>query len=264
MIPTSEPLQKLLLHIAGHEQLKPKEGRRRLTEAVELNKQAQEIISTYGNKEFRAAVGFVDMRGFSILAQGKSPTEVLAFAKPFVDVVIDIAKKRQWFVDKTIGDEVMVICPLFEEDVRLADVGLAYRDDLLIEAVNFVSDILVAFKDRCIQNRLSAGFALGSLVLGRVGTPDYSEWTCYGNVVNTGKRLQSIPRPESFDDVHWLVMGSSKHECPNIESTLDIWLRIWPATGCLQLLSPQKKIESLKGVGETVFVATGVDLKDGY
>ena len=191
MIPTSEPLEKWLLHIMGQQELKPKEGMRRLTEAVELNREAPKILSTFGNKEFSGVTGFVDMRGFSTKAQGKSPAKVLAIAKPFVDIVIATAKKRQWIVDKTIGDEVMVICPLFSEDVHLSDVGLAYRDDPLIEAVSFVSDILLAFKDNGLEDRLSAGFALGRLIMDRVGTPDYGEWTCYGNVVNTAKR----PRP---------------------------------------------------------------------
>lgn len=263
MIPTSQQMEKWLLHIAGQQKLEPEEGRRRLEEAVELNNEARQILSTFGRKEFMGVVGFVDMQGFSTQAQGKSPAEVLSIAKPFVDVVIGVAKQRQWFIDKTIGDEVMVICPMFNEDTQLANVGLAYRDDPLIEAVNLVADILVVFKNRCIQNRLSAGFAVGQLILEKVGTPDYGEWTCYGNVVNTAKRLQGVSRLSSPGNSHWLVIGSNREDYPNMGGCLDVWLRIWPATGCLQLLSPQKRTESLKGVGEATFVATNVTLKDG-
>ncbi len=264
MIPASSPVEKWLLHVAGEQELKPKEGMRRLTEAVELNADAPQILSTFGSKEFRALVGFADMQGFSSQAQGRSPREVLAIAKPFVDVVIDVAKKRQWLVDKTIGDQVMAVCPLYGDDTNLADIGLLYRDDLVSEAVNFISDVLVGFRTHHMEDRLSAGFAEGRLVLDKVGTPDYSEWTCYGNVVNTAKRLQNIHRPGDCGKTHWLVIGASKDECPDMDKRLDIWLRIWRAAGCLRLLSPEPKVESLKGVGDTAFVATGVTLKDGY
>jgi class 3 adenylate cyclase len=207
MIPTSSPVEKWLLHVVGDQELRPKEGMRRLTEAVELNTEAPQILSTFGRKEFEGMVGFVDMQGFSSHAQGKSPREVLAIAQPFVDAVVDVAKKRQWLVDKTIGDEVMVVCPLYGDDAHLAEVDLLARDDPIIEAANLVSDILVRFRTDHIADHISAGFACGRLLLARVGTSEYGEWTCYGNAVNTAKRLQGVPRPGDANGTHWLLIG---------------------------------------------------------
>jgi hypothetical protein len=79
MIPTSDPLKKWLLHVMGQQELKPKKGRRRLTEAVGLNREAQKIIPTFGCKEFRAIVGFIDMQGFSKKAQGIAVWDRIVF-----------------------------------------------------------------------------------------------------------------------------------------------------------------------------------------
>jgi len=262
MIPTSEPLSMWLNHIGGETQLEPKAGRRVLTEAVELNKEAKEIISTFGCREFWAVVGFIDMKGFSTQARGKPPKEVLAIAKPFVDAVVCVATRRQWFIDKTIGDEVMVICPFFGQDVQLADKGLKHRDPDIAEISSFVSELIKELENNTSSKKFSAGFAMGNIILDRIGTDRYSEWTCYGNVVNTAKRLQAH-HPKDFANTNWLAVGSNRHDYPSIEGNLDAWLNIWQATGCLQLLSPQKEMEFLNGVGETVFVKTGVSLKPG-
>ena len=55
------------------------------------------------------------MVGFSALTCGKAPAEVEATVKPFISSVIEACTRHHFFVEKTIGDEVMVVAPLFPE-----------------------------------------------------------------------------------------------------------------------------------------------------
>lgn len=192
MIATSEAVSKWISHVWGAVQLAPKPGMRRLEEAVDLNRTANEIISTFGNKDFRALVGFLDMRGFSARAKGRRPIEVRDIAAPFVGAVVNAATAHHCFIDKTIGDEVMIVMPSFGWDVALADVGLEVRDPFLLELSELVTDVLIRLSSDMPAVQLSAGFALGPVTLHRVGSAHFAEWTVYGNVVNAAKRLQGV------------------------------------------------------------------------
>jgi len=188
--PSSQPLEQWLDHITGKKQLIPKPGFRRLTEAVDLNRDAERIISTFGDKEFGSLIGFIDMRGFSNAVKGKSPTETAAFVEVFVEVIIKSAKANEWFIDKTIGDEVMIVCPFYGDDAVFADIGLQNRENTIFEISKLVSDILINLRERAHRGFFTCGFSLGRASLKNVGTPEFSEWTCYGNAVNIAKRVQ--------------------------------------------------------------------------
>jgi class 3 adenylate cyclase len=263
MIPTTRSLGQWLRHING-DQAVPVSGRKRLTEAVELNRDGQEIVDTFGNKEFVAAVGFVDMRGFTRRSFGLSPSRVREIASPFVNAVITSAAKRHWIVDKTIGDEVMLILPDFGEDIRLALPELDSGNDLFIEVISLVADLLETFKNARIEEHLSAGFSIGRLVLDRVGTSEYAEWTCYGNVVNIAKRLQCERIPEDKGDSHLLILGANEGEVPDINETLRTWSTIWQSAERLAFVSLELLKKELKGVGEVAFLASIVELKEKY
>ena len=263
MIPTTQSLEQWLRHING-DQAVPPSGRKRLTEAVELNRAGEKIVNTFGNREFAAAVGFVDMRGFTSKSFGLPPSQVRDVASPFVNAVITSAANRHWFVDKTIGDEVMLIRPDFGEDIRLALPDLAVGNDIFVEVISLVADILGTLKSAGVEEHLSAGFGLGRLILDRIGTSEYAEWTCYGNVVNTAKRLQSVAIPENTGDSHLLVLGASESEVPSINDKLRVWSTICQQVERLAFGSPEPQKKELKGVGVIAFVASTIELKEQY
>lgn len=142
MIPTSDALSAWLRHISGQERLTQNlirsDGfvgsglhRALVEERAEFEKSelariiegaakcVEAVASTFGVKQFPALVGFIDMRGFSDLACGKSPVEIHQIVTPFIQAVTRCAKRFLGFVDKTIGDEVMVVFPWFQ--VNLAE-----------------------------------------------------------------------------------------------------------------------------------------------
>src|SRR5947199_5264477 len=111
MVASTAKLQAWLRHKAGLQRILNTSGIQDLNEAVELNKDGQEIISSFGKRDFVAMVGFIDMRGFSTAARGKTPTQVREIVAPFISVVVEVATRHDCFIDKSIGDEVMVVMP---------------------------------------------------------------------------------------------------------------------------------------------------------
>lgn len=249
-----------LKHIAGESRLPYELGIQSINEAVELNKNGEQIVSSFGNQTFEAVVGFVDMRGFSEAATGKSPQQVKEIADPFVSAVIAAACNEDCFIDKTIGDEVMFIMPRFGRDAELSDLRLATRNLLLVDATALLHRIMRETEKFSSPYQLSAGMAFGSVLLTRVGIEAYSEWTVYGNTVNAAKRLQSRAGQSAQSDAHLLAVGAISSEQPTFREELHCWLKqIVPAGGGPLLFdNTDILVEPMKGVGEVVFVSSVV------
>ena len=264
MLEASPGVEAWMRHIAGVEKLNVPEGLVWATEAVELNKERQHVLSTFGDKVFPALVGFVDMRGFSRRSQGKSPAEVQGIAGPFITAVVDTAKRHQCIIDKTIGDEVMIIMPLFGADAVGSDAGLESRNGLVMRLSSLVADLALAANALRPSAHFSSGFAMGRLVLGQVGSDGYSEWTCYGTAVNVAKRIQAEKPAGAPDTSNLLAVGAIDADEPEWAGELEAWKNLHDQLGPLRLLSPTIQTKELKGVGQTTFLASEVAPHDWY
>lgn len=263
MIPLSHKLEQWCRHKLGTERILNTQGIQDLNEAVELNKASQQILSSFGNKEFKAMVGFIDMRGFSKAATGKSPAEVREIAAPFIAAVVDAATRHECFIDKTIGDEVMVVMPWFDRDTILSDVRMPTRQIPEIDLSCLFSDLIENLQKRTPTTKFSAGFAFGTLVLDQVGGGSYSEWTVYGNTVNAAKRLQSRQPADSWADENVIAIGAIAADNPDYEKGLRTWVQaIEPAGGGpLKLISPVVGQEDFKGVGPVAFIHSAIEAR---
>lgn len=254
MIPPSTNSEKWCRHKSGAEKILNTQGIREMNEAVELNKAGQEILSSFGNREFRAMVGFIDMRGFSTAANGKSPAQVRDIVAPFIAAVVKVASRHECFIDKTIGDEVMVVMPWFDRDTILSDIRMPNRSVPEMDLSSLCSDLIKELRITVPAAKFSAGFAFGNLILDRVGSDEYGEWTVYGNCVNAAKRLQARPPREDWIDQNIVAIGALESEQPGYKKGLETWIQIEPAAGPLRLLSPTVGTEEFKGVGLVSFI----------
>lgn len=259
MIPLSLKLEKWCRHKSGTERILNTQGIRDLNEAVELNKAGQEILSSFGKREFPAMVGFIDMRGFSKAANGKSPAQVRDIAAPFIAAVVNVAARHECFVDKTIGDEVMLVMPWFDHDTVLSDVRMPGRQIPGMDLSSMLFDLIKELSQRLPDTRFSAGFTFGKLVLDRVGSEEYGEWTVYGNSVNAAKRLQSRPACDHWTGHNVIAVGALESEKPEYKKELQTWIQLEPVGGPLRLLSPIVGTDEFKGVGLVTFIHAAVE-----
>lgn len=264
MLEMTPAVEAWMQHVAGIKKLNVPEGLVHLGEAVELNNEPQRVLSTFGDREFTALVGFVDMRGFSSLSRGKRPADVRTVAAPFISAVVGIATKHQCIIDKTIGDEVMLVMPHFGADAVSSDAGIHERGSLLLALSSLLADLSLAVAALVPPLRFSAGFAMGQLMLARVGGHGYGEWTFYGNAVNAAKRIQA-ERPEAAPEGSDLVaVGALDVEEPSWAGELRAWMNLNGQVGPVQLVNPSIRTKDLKGVGPTTFLISEVATHDWY
>lgn len=256
MILTSPELESLLHHYAGHEQLKSAFDRANwwppgvMFAASPERQLFWSLGESFGNKEFDAGICFIDMVGFTERAKGKTPKEVSAIVSPFLRTVITTATENKCFVDKTIGDEVMVIMPVFPQ-------VHSPLNDMCWFLYHTVRRMEITAPD--IQFR--AGIAFGKVFLEDIKTDSYQEWSVFGNCVNGAKRLQSIAPPNRGEgkpgSPYRAIIGALDSEIPNFLQTFKTWFQPDPRgmrySPPLDFLNLRTDCEELKGVGRMCF-----------
>lgn len=247
---TSLELENLLAHLSGQRPLTSVIERQIFGAGGGAGKREPlpaDFLDSFGKKEFFAGVCFIDMRGFSDLARDKSPSEVRALVAPFIGSVVRAATFLKCFVDKTIGDEVMLVMPI---------TGVVQHHSPLEYSGRLLAQILWELHRDAPQTAFSAGMAFGTLLLDEIRTESYSEWTVYGNCVNGAKRLQSLPDSafgDSANSLYRAAIGAVEFEMPHFEEELKSWLKLRLPPP--ELHGARVDVQALKGVGRMSYMA---------
>lgn len=137
----------------------------------------------------RAAILFVDIRGFTSMAEAMSPKEVVAFLNDYRRRVSAAILQHHGTVDKFIGDGVMAVfgipAPTQWDAANAVRCGLA-----IIGAIERWND------DRRQRGlpaiRVGAGAHYGDVIVGAIGDNTRLEYTVIGDAVNVAQRLERI------------------------------------------------------------------------
>lgn len=158
---------------------------------------------TLGGEARRATVMFCDLRGFTSLAEHASPHEVVGTLNEFFTVMTTWVRECGGFVDKFIGDALLVVFGLFDESAK-GDGDARGAAAALRCALGARERIEELNRQRCAdgKSRLSFGIALhsGEVLAGTIGALDRHEYTVIGDTVNIAARLQQEGK-ERGDDI---------------------------------------------------------------
>lgn len=139
---------------------------------------------------------FCDLRGFTALSEQLPPTAVVALLNQFFAAMAGWARAEGGFVDKFMGDAMLVVFGLFDPQddtareraaaaaLRCA-LGLPARLAALNAARAASGEPPLAF---------SIGVASGDVVAGTIGAEDRLEYTVIGDAVNVAARLQEVAK----------------------------------------------------------------------
>jgi adenylate cyclase len=144
--------------------------------------------SPEGGAEMEGGVLFADVRGFTTLAETRSPADVAALLNRFYKATTDALIHHDGVIDKLVGDEVMglFLPPLVSGDAREQMVRAAEK---LLKALGFGSG-----EEPLLP--VGVGLEFGRLFVGNVGGGgDVRDFTALGDAVNTASRLQSAAGP---------------------------------------------------------------------
>lgn len=164
------------------------------------NRLAREDISLTANEQRHVAVLFVDMIGFTEIAEQSTPANTMVMLRGFHRRVVQAVFRHGGTVDNYAGDSVMATFGALGEDS-----GAARR------ALQTACEILDTV-DRWNAKRAARGAAplsvgigvhYGPVVVGNVGDDQHLQFTAIGDTVNVASRMERLTR-----DHHTPILAS--------------------------------------------------------
>lgn len=153
-------------------------------------------------------VMFIDIVGFTALAENSDPADVVSELNEFFDIVIPTIERYGGHANKLLGDGLMAVFgvpqPLPDHAVRAVDAACAIAADLQSH----------------YDGRITAGIGLnsGPVVVGSMGGGSKLDYTIIGDVVNVAARVESKTR-ETGDAI--LMTEATKRQITCEHSTLE-------------------------------------------
>jgi class 3 adenylate cyclase len=140
------------------------------------------------NEHIDATVMFVDICGFTSIAETQPVKDVVEMLNRYFDVIVKEIIEQGGHVDKFMGDAVMAV---FRGDNHLnRSVQTALGIRRTIDALGVSDEINY-------RPKVSIGLNTGDLISGNIGSASLKrlDYTVIGDVVNTAQRLQSAAKP---------------------------------------------------------------------
>ena len=142
------------------------------------------------------SVLFCDLRGYTAIAERTPPAEMVATLNEFFTVMTVWVRECGGFVDKFVGDAMLVVFGLFDRDgesTRRRSAG-----DGLRCAIGMRGKLRTLNVERAAGGRapleIAMGLDAGEVLAGTLGAEDRHEYTVIGDAVNVAERLQELCR----------------------------------------------------------------------
>jgi len=135
-------------------------------------------------EEVEVTMMFVDVRGFTGLAERLSAPEVVATLNRLFERVVPIIHAHGGHVDKYVGDGLLAVfgAPRRQED---------HADQALAAALEIAAAVEAEFAD---QLSIGVGLNSGAVVAGNVGGAGRLEFSVIGDAVNVAARVEAATR----------------------------------------------------------------------
>ncbi|MBI3987336.1 MAG: HAMP domain-containing protein [Lentisphaerae bacterium] len=137
----------------------------------------------------RVTILFVDIRGFTSLAETLKPAELLTLLNEYFAMMIDVIFKHDGTLDKFVGDQIMAVygAPLDQDQPALRAVCTAMDMQAGVELIN---------TKRSLRGLPGVGIGIGintgDVVAGNIGSEKRMEYTVIGDEVNLAQRIEAI------------------------------------------------------------------------
>jgi len=145
-----------------------------------------------GGERRRLTVFFSDIRGFTTMSENMEPEEVVSILNEYLTEMIDIIFKYYGTLDKFIGDAVMAVwgAPSRQENHAELAVRAAW-------AMKIKIDEMREKWDREGKKKIGVGMGIntGDVVVGNMGSDQFSDYTVIGDNVNLAARLEENAGP---------------------------------------------------------------------
>lgn len=140
-----------------------------------------------GGEEKEVTIFFSDIRSFTTLSEGMSPSRLTNFINKYFTRMTNIILEKKGVVDKYIGDAIMSFwgAPISNDNQAL-DAVLACLD--MVDALEGLNKENNALGDPSIN--IGIGLNTGLVTVGNMGSEMRFEYTVMGDAVNIASRLE--------------------------------------------------------------------------
>jgi adenylate cyclase len=158
--------------------------------AAEIWKNRDQII--LAGEERVATILFSDIRNFTATTAGVPSKEVLAWLNRYLTAMGEVIKQNRGFLNKFIGDGIMVIfgAPLTEGTQQDACRAVRCAQQML----SAVDQWNATKSPNDPPLKIGIGIHTGQVTAGNVGSPDRLEYSAIGEAVNLASRLESLTK----------------------------------------------------------------------
>jgi adenylate cyclase len=139
-----------------------------------------------------ATILFSDIRSFTAMTTGIPSQEVLAWLNRYLTAMGEVIKKNRGFLNKFIGDGIMVVfgAPLSEGPAEDACRAVRCALDMLARVDQW--NATKAPGDPLLK--IGIGIHTGQVTAGNVGSPERLEYSVIGETVNLASRLEALTK----------------------------------------------------------------------
>jgi class 3 adenylate cyclase len=128
---------------------------------------------------------FTDIRSFTSLSEQMTPAENFNFLNSYLARVSPVVRNNRGFIDKYLGDGLMALFPVSEQDAIQAAIGIQrtltdYNQGRILAGHPAIG--------------VGIGLHSGSLMLGTIGESERMETTVISDAVNIASRLESLSK----------------------------------------------------------------------
>lgn len=146
-----------------------------------------------GGEEKEITVLFTDIVGFTSISEELEPAKLVRLLNEYFTEMTEIIKDEYGgTIDKFIGDAILAIfgAPFARSDDALRAVKTA----LLMQEKSKELEKRWQSRGEDVVFEIGIGINTGLAVVGNIGAPDRINYTCIGDAVNVGARLESATR----------------------------------------------------------------------
>lgn len=174
---------------------------------------------------------FCDLRGFTAFAERTPPEEVVATLNEFFTSVTQWVRGCGGFVDKFIGDALLVVFGLFDSSEHAdGGNGPGHDDAGARTAVECAIGIRERLRDlnrvraAAGKSELAVAMAIhtGEVLAGVIGAEDRHEYTVIGDTVNSAARLLEVCKERNCD---LIVSGPTYERAARAGAVVDVSAR---------------------------------------
>ncbi|MBP9206802.1 MAG: adenylate/guanylate cyclase domain-containing protein [Kofleriaceae bacterium] len=156
---------------------------------------ARDHTLALGGQRRTVTLLFADVAGFTSLAERNSPETVVALLGQLFTVLTEVVFRHGGTVDKLVGDSMLAVWNMAEDQPDHAARALAAARDMRrwIDAGNRLWR-----RDFGATIALAIGVHTGEVVVGNLGSESRMEYTCVGDAVNVASALERLARPQQI------------------------------------------------------------------